>query len=200
MTLETRLQELAQVAGSGDKALKVLINGNAADLSDLTTTNKSSLLAALNEVAASVATAAGIDDNTTGPSTTWSSSKTSTEIAAARSGAVDDAIDDTATASTTSTLSASAILTAVANAKSEIIGGAGAAYDTLVEIQGLLQDNDSALGAINDGLANRVRVDAAQTFDPTMQATARSNIGAAAAADLGNTDRDLAADFQAALL
>lgn len=227
MTLETRLQELAQAAGTGDKALRVLLNGNVADLSALVTTDKSSLVAALNEISASLATAAGIDDNTTAPTTTWSSTKTSTEIAAARSGAVADAIDDgapavgtawsssktaseidtaaagvvddVATSSTTTTLSANAILAAIANAKSELIGGADAAYDTLVEIQNLLQDNDGALAAINTGLANRVRFDEAQSLTGTQQTTARTNIGAAAAADLGNTDRDLAADYAAAV-
>lgn len=228
MTLETRLQELAQVAGSGDKALRVLINGNAADLAALATTDKTSLVNALNEVSASVATAAGIDDVTTSSTSTWSSTKTSTEIAAARSGAVADAIDDgipavgtawssskttseidnavagviddVSTSATATTLSAGAIAAAIANAKSELIGGADTLADTLGEIQALIQDNDTELGSIMTALSNRVRVDAAQGLTGTQQTQARDNIGAASAAALGNTDRDLAAVFNAALV
>jgi len=51
-------------------------------------------------------------------------------------------------------------------------------------------------------LSNRVRVDAAQTFDSAQQAQGRANIGAASATALqgltdaiGNTDRDFAADY-----
>lgn len=227
MTLETRLQELAQAAGTGDKALRVLINGNAADLSMLATTDKTNVVNALNEIYSRIATAAGIDDATTGPGTTWSSAKTASEIATARAGAVADAIDDgdpatgtawsssktaaeiitatealiddDATTATDVTLSANAILAAIANAKSEIIGGADAAYDTLVEIQALLQDNDGALAAINTGLANRVRFDAAQSLTGPQQTTARSNIGAASAAAVGNTEQNLVAIYNAAL-
>lgn len=225
MTLETKLQELATVTGGGHKALRTLINGNAVDLAQLTTTDKTSLLAALNEVAASVANASGINDGAPSPSSVWSSDKTSTEIAGARAGAVADAIDDGPPAAGTAwssvrtrsaiddsvagiiddeatgtgaTLSAGAILAAVANAKSELIGGAGEAYDTLLEIQQLLQDN-SALEAIQTGLANRVRFDEAQSLTGAQQATAQTNIGAASAAALGNTERDLAADYSNAL-
>lgn len=225
MILETRLTELAQAAGTGDKALRVLINGNAADLSQLATTDQTSLVAALNELHAAIATASGINDGAPSGASVWSSSKTRTEIDAARSGAVADAIDDGAPAAGTAwssvktrgeiddavagviddeatgtgaTWSANAILAAVANAKSEIIGGADAAYDTLVEIQALLQD-DSALDAINTGLANRVRFDESQALTPTQQTTARTNIGAAEAAALGDTDRDLVAVFDAAV-
>lgn len=228
MTLETRLQELAQVAGSGDKALRVLINGNAADLAALATTDKTNLVNALNEIHAAVATASGIDDGATSTSSVWSSSKTSTEIATARAGAVADAIDDgapatgtawsssktaseidtavagviddEATAATVTTLSASAIASAIATAKSELIGGADTLADTLGEIQALIQDNDTELGAIMTALDNRVRWDAAQALTGTAQTQARTNIGAASAAALGNTDRDLVADFNAALL
>ncbi|GAA1402064.1 hypothetical protein GCM10009613_61400 [Pseudonocardia kongjuensis] len=230
-TLETRLQELAQTMGTGDKALRVLLNGNAADLAALATTDKTSLVNALNEIYALIATAAGIDDASTSTSTTWSSTKTRSEIDTARAGAVADAIDDGAPSSSTawsssktaaeidtavsgviddgattatdSTLSAATILAAVAaakaEAKSELIGGAGAEYDTLVEIQNLLQGNDTALGAINAALAARVRFDQAQSLTGTQQNTARSNIGAVAAADIGNPDRDLVAIYTAAL-
>jgi hypothetical protein len=47
---------------------------------------------------------------------------------------------------------------------------------------------------------HRVRFDAAQTLTATEQAQARSNIGAVAAADVGDTDTDFVAIFEGALL
>lgn len=54
-TLETRLRDLATAIGTAVKASKTLINGNVADLTGLTTTVKTNLVAAVNEVVASVA-------------------------------------------------------------------------------------------------------------------------------------------------
>lgn len=83
MTLATNVSELATRVGTELKSHKVLINGNAADLSALSTTDKSSLMAALNEVAGAVATAAGIDDASPSTTTTYSSTKTLAEIGTA---------------------------------------------------------------------------------------------------------------------
>ena len=47
-------------------------------------------------------------------------------------------------------------------------------------------------------IGNRVRFDAAQSIDATGQAQARANIGAAAAADIGDADHDFVADYNAA--
>lgn len=49
-------------------------------LTDLTTTNKTSLVSAVNEVRAAAASATGINDATTTTTTTWSSSKINTQI------------------------------------------------------------------------------------------------------------------------
>lgn len=49
-TLETRMQNALATVGGKVKELKTFINGNLADLSALTTTAKSSLVAAINEV------------------------------------------------------------------------------------------------------------------------------------------------------
>lgn len=58
-----------------------LLNGGASDLSALSTTEKSSLLLAINEL---VATVAGtINDASTSASSTWSSNKIDTELSAA---------------------------------------------------------------------------------------------------------------------
>jgi hypothetical protein len=49
-TLQSRLSDLATRVGAECKALRSMINGNAADLTGLTTTNKTSLVAAVNEL------------------------------------------------------------------------------------------------------------------------------------------------------
>jgi hypothetical protein len=51
-TLETRLRDLGTAIGTAVKATRTLVNGNAADLSALTTAAKSNLVAAVNEVRA----------------------------------------------------------------------------------------------------------------------------------------------------
>ena len=55
MTLQTRISDLITAVGTDYKAIKTMITGSAAgDLTGLTTTTKSSLVAALNEVHAEV--------------------------------------------------------------------------------------------------------------------------------------------------
>lgn len=78
-TLETRLRDLATRVGTECKALRTFINGNAADLSALTTTAKTSLVAAVNEVNAKPA-GATINDAATNGTSVWSSTKTSGQI------------------------------------------------------------------------------------------------------------------------
>ena len=84
MTLEARVVALAQAIGTDVKTLTTTVGS----LSGLTTTAKSNLVAAINEIAQAVANATGIDDGTTGGASTWSSSKISAEISGAISGLV----------------------------------------------------------------------------------------------------------------
>lgn len=83
MSLDSNLQDFATDVGTNLKALRTLINGNATDLSALTTASKTNLVAAINEVRAAIASASSIDDAVTGATTTWSSSKIDTRISAA---------------------------------------------------------------------------------------------------------------------
>jgi chromosome segregation ATPase len=76
-TQETRLRDLATRIATEAKALRTLINGNAADLSALQTTAKTTLVAALNELKASISALGS------GSSATWSSQKISDQITAA---------------------------------------------------------------------------------------------------------------------
>lgn len=173
-----RLRDLAQRTGNETKALRTLVNGNLTDLSSMTTTTKASIVAAINEIVGRL------------------------ENIQAEAGAN---INDASNASTVSTWSitkiAASIAAAAAATKAEILGGAGPAWDTLQELKVLLDNTDNDLSAFTTALANRVRVDTAtQGLTTIEQANARTNIGAASAADIGDTDQDLVAIFEAALV
>lgn len=149
MSLSTNIQDLAVAMGTEVKATRVLLNGNAADLSGLTTTQKTNLVAAINwlhsELNAVAGGAAGINDAATSTNTTWSSSKTNAEISAAVTALVD---------------------------------GAPGALDTIKELADALGGQSGAITAIETALANRVRFDATQTLSAAQQTQARANIGA----------------------
>lgn len=92
MTLDTNLRDFATDVATNAKAMKTLINGNAPDLSALTTVQKSNLVAAINEVAAAVGGAgAVIDDDVTSSLSVWSSAKTDAGVKAAIAALVDSA-------------------------------------------------------------------------------------------------------------
>ena len=162
MSLTTRIESLViRVAQEFND-----VRAKTGNLANLTTTDKSNLVAAINELKAAVVSSVAIDDGQITTSTTYSSSK---------------------------------IVTLLDALKSEILGGADAAYDTLLEIQQLLQNGTSGLDALLAAVNNRVRFDAAQTLTAPEQAQARSNIGAVAVSDVGGTDTDFVAVFEGAL-
>ena len=163
MSLATRIESLViRVAQEFND-----VRAKAGNLANLTTTDKSNLVAAINELKAAVVSSAVIDDAHVAATTTYSSNK---------------------------------IVSLLDALKTEILGGADAAYDTLVEIQQLLQNGTSGLDALLAAVNNRVRFDAAQTLSAPEQVQARSNIGAVAATDVGNTDTDFVAVFVGALV
>ncbi len=163
MSLATRIESLViRVAQEFND-----VRAKTGNLANLTTTDKSNLVAAINELKAAVVSSSEIDDANIAISSTYSSSK---------------------------------IVTLLDALKSEILGGADAAYDTLLEIQQLLQNGTTGLDALLAAVNNRVRFDAAQTLSAPEQAQARSNIGAVAASDVGNTDTDFVAVFEGALV
>jgi hypothetical protein len=75
--------------------------------------------------------------------------------------------------------------TAADGAVNRVLGGVGAAYDTLLEIQQAMAADESTVQGVLTALGKRVRVDAAQTLTAGEQAQARTNIGALGTADLG---------------
>ena len=162
MSLATRIESLViRVAQEFND-----VRAKAGNLANLTTTDKSNLVAAINELKAAVVSSAVIDDAHVAATTTYSSNK---------------------------------IVSLLDALKTEILGGADAAYDTLVEIQQLLQNGTSGLDALLAAVNNRVRFDAAQTLSAPEQAQARRNIGAVAVSDVGDTDTDFVAVFEGAL-
>lgn len=135
MSHSDQIELLAADIGAKIKAVKSLQNLNAVDNAALLTTEKSSLLGAINELHGMiVAGAATIDDAGTGTGSAWSASKV-------------QAVVDAASVAT----------------RDAIIGGAPASYDTLIELMTELQSNDgdisSALSAI---AANTTAIVAAQ--------------------------------------
>lgn len=88
MSLATNVVNLATRVATESKSLRTLINGNAVDLIALTTVSKASLIGAINEVAASDAGKAVIDDVTASTTKVYSSSKTNAAISTAVSAVV----------------------------------------------------------------------------------------------------------------
>lgn len=169
-TLAQRIIDLATRISTECKALRTLINGNAADLSALNTTAKSNLVVALNELKAQI-TALGtpvtINDGAINGTQTWSSAKISSDI------------------------------TAAINA---LTTGAPGALNTLDELATALGDDANFAATITTALANRVRVDAAQALTLPQQAQGRSNLGAQEAALIGDPDTNYVTTFNAGLL
>jgi len=66
---------------------------------------------------------------------------------------------------------------AITTLKNEILGGAGEAYDTLKEIEDILQNNSDTVAALQ--ALKLVKYDSPQELTTGEQAQARSNIGAA---------------------
>lgn len=157
MSLVSRITAvLAQVAAD----IKTLTT-NDGTLSSLTTTTKTNLVAAINEVKA-------------------------------QAGAGGAAINDASTTSTTTTWSAQKSTAAIAQAKTDILGGAGAAYDTLIELQNIIVADESTAAALATAVNNRVRYDATQTLTTPQMLQACTNLG------IGDPDTDFLTAYTAA--
>lgn len=143
MSLESRLIALAQAIGADVKTLTT----KQGDLSALSTTVKSSLVAAINEIAALLPVINDLAGNGD-LAATWSADKIFDTIEAAK--------------------------TAV---KNDLTSGAASALDTLAELAAALGNDPSFATTIATGLSNRVRYDAAQTLTLVQQQQACSNIG-----------------------
>lgn len=183
-TLETRLRNLATRMGTEAKALRTLINANVADLAALTTTAKGNLVAAINEVRALAngkQDALGfvpIDAATKGQANGVASLDGTGKVPAAQLPAfVDDVLEFANLAAFPRAGEAAKIYVPLDTGK--IYRWSGSAY---IEIAAAPGTTDAvAEGAVNLYFTNL----RAQN---------------ALAATLGNTDADLVAEFNAALV
>lgn len=123
--------------------------GNITTLQTNLTTVKNDLKALSDKVDALTQ----IDDTKVSQTTTYSSTKITSEISAAKQEVKDD-----------------------------LLGGAGTAYDTLKELADLIITNKDAITALQTLAAGHVKFDGAQSLTTAQQTQARSNIGAADAA------------------
>lgn len=143
MSLETRVVALAEVIGGDIKNLLA----KQGDLTSLTTTEKTSLVGALNELKSSLSSAGSgsdIDDEATGSGSTWSSTKIAAQISAAISALVDSS---------------------------------PAALDTLSELAAALNNDASFSTTVATALSKRVRYDDEQTLSSNEKQQACTNIG-----------------------
>lgn len=91
------------------------------------------------------------------------------------------------------------VAAAISAAINGLIDTAPGTLDTLNELATALGDDPNFAATVNTALANRVRVDASQAFTAPQQAQARTNIDAAQASAVGDTNTDFVATFVAAL-
>ncbi len=166
MSLQTRIESLVLRLASEFKT----IHDQVGTLSRLSTTDKTSLVSAINELRAQF-----------------------DKIASAA------LIDDANAAGTTTTFSASKITGLLDALKADLLGGADAAFDTLKELQEAILKDQSGIAALLAAVDRRVRFDAAQALTADEQAQARQNIGAMAASAIGDPETDFVPAFEAAL-
>lgn len=89
---------------------------------------------------------------------------------------------------------------AISTAVNNLIDGAPVAFDTLKEISDYLASNDTAVGGLTSALANRVRVDTAQTFTEPQKLQGRNNLDVYSKVEIGNPETNLVSVFEAALV
>lgn len=185
MSLQNRLSDLITSIGTDYKQLRTWISGSSSgDLTGLTTTDKASLVAAINEVDAKP---------TSGdPSDASETVKGVVELATLAEVA--------AGADTERAVTSAGVRQERTALKAEILGaGVPAALDTLDELAAALADDANYAATVTAALANRVRVDtAAQGLTGTEQGNARTNIDVYSKAELGDPETDLVAAYTAA--
>jgi hypothetical protein len=143
-TLQARLSALATAIATDIKGLTT----SRGSLAALSTTEKTNLVGALNELkssidAVSASVGASINDAATGTGTTWSSTKIN--------GSINSAIN-------------------------ALLNNAPAAFDTLKELADQLAADQSALNSITAALANRLRLDQAAVLTAPQKAAVEATL------------------------
>lgn len=165
MSLQTRLQDLITAIGADINTL-ITTRGT---LSGLTTTAKSNLVAAINEVKTIADAAAGggvsINDAATNTTQAWSSQKINDYVAAA---------------------------------VAALVNSAPGALDTLGELATELGNQSSAAAALTTAVGNRVRFDAAQSLTAPQMVQANANMGSLSLVQSGDPETNLVTLYTAA--
>ena len=154
-TSSEQVAALAQTIGTDIAQLLSAIG----DLSELTTTEKASLVVALNELKASL------------------NSIDLTKI-----------IDDTKKA-TNLTWSSTQISKAISEAVADLVNGAPEALDTLKELGDAITTNKDAIEALQTIAAGHVKYDAAQSLTTAQKTQARANIDAASTTEVATAKK-----------
>lgn len=214
MSLQTRLSDLITAIGTDIKQLRTFITGSSSgDLTGLTTTNKTSLVAAVNEVAAAGGTSAA--------------SETVAGIVELAT------LAEVATGSdSTRAVTAAGVRQERTALKAEILGaGVPGALDTLDELAAALADDANYAASVTTALSNKQPLDADLTaiaaltsaadkvpyatgagtwslatqtafartlLDDTDAATARGTLAVYSTTEIGNPETDLAAAYATA--
>jgi hypothetical protein len=138
MSLATNLTSAFTRVATEAKALRTLINGNAADLSALTTTAKTSLVAAINELKAS----------------SGSPAPASTTVAGVVQLATDtEAIAGAVTGKATTPANVKAVI-------GQLVGAAPTTLDTLAELDAAINNDPNFATTITTALAGKQPLDA----------------------------------------
>lgn len=169
MSLVNQVQLLAQRIAAECVDIRTQITETTGDLTALTTSDKTNLVSAVNELKTLIDQIDAtdiIDDTTVGTDTTFSSQKITDDINTAIAGLVD---------------------------------GAPGALDTLAELAAALGDNENAIATITNGLANRLRIDALQTLTAEQKAFGRTNLDVYSKTEIGDIDTDFVAIFESGL-
>jgi hypothetical protein len=177
MSFETQINNLIVALGTDWKEF----NSRVGLLANLSTTDKTSIVNAINEIASASGTA-NASDTVAGI----------VELAT---------VLETTTGTDATRAVTPAGLQAVRVAlKDEILGaGVPAALDTLDELAAALGDDANFASTVTTALANRVRVDtAAQGLTGTQKQNARTNIDVYSTAEIGNVNADFVAAYTAA--
>lgn len=163
MSLQNQISNLAVRIGTECKSIRATI-GN---VNSLSTTDKTSLVAAVNELNTVLSQASQILDTATNTAYTWSASK---------------------------------IISEITLVKSQILDGAPAAYDTLIEIANKLSQDSDSIGALLTAVGNKVAYDQAQTLTTAQKSQALENIGGVSTTDIGDTTTNFVTIFEQSLV
>jgi hypothetical protein len=192
LSLDIRLSDLATAVATDIKQLRTWLTGSSSgNLSGLTTTDKSNVVAAINEVKAG---SSGAPPDGTVTTKGIVELATLAEVAAG--------------ADTARVVTPEGVRQERTALKTEILGaGVPAALDTLAELADALADDanfagsmTASLAAINDELDHDVvHMDTLMSgLTGEMQANGRTNIAAVGVDEIGNPDVDLVALYVAA--